>query len=174
MKFEHKRVTDHKLEQIDELIMKADSEEKKSYLLILQCITSSIISSTKVMEDMVNKLEKHDGQIERHNAIVIKASATWTAITTAFTILQSALLVAALYGYTVVADLRDTVNRQSEILPRLEELISASKQQTSVSMQTRETLAHSLGTSQQQQEIIDKLNTEISSIKKLKVVKGSK
>lgn len=166
-----RRSVQHKLGELDEMIRGEDDPKDRNVLLVLHCLTSTILSIAKSLEDIISvhdtKFTSQAEKIERHENLTIQGKVIWK-------IVASTYLAASVYGYTLIADLRDTVNRQSLLLPRLELAINDMKKTVLIGEETRSGLTQQMDTVQQQDRRINELNAAIASINKLKAIKGSK
>jgi len=186
------RETDMNLGQIGEMIRLENDAEKRNVLLVLHNLTSFNNHITRVLEETERKnnlkLEEHQAILKtqekivlEHEKIVISGQTTWKWIAGIFSFVQGIFIGIGIYGYSLIADLRDTVHEQAVVLPGLEKVIDASRQQLNLVNDSRERINQQNETIQQQNEKIrqqddqiDEIARDIEFMESLKVIQLSK
>ena len=126
------RTIESKLSDIDNMIRRENDEEKRNVLLVLHCLTSTLSSVTRVLED----LEKHhndrfcaaEKRLEEHEDYVIQGKAAWKVAIIFGAVIQALLAGIAAYGYTQFVDLHEQVVGNDRQITKLEEKVSSHNQ----------------------------------------------
>ena len=102
---------DNRLEDIDNMIRKENDEEKRNVLLVLHCLTSTLSSVSRVLEELEQqhsaRFKEHELKIDEHEDLVLKGQATWNAAIVFGGIIQGLLIAIAMYGAGLFTDLQE-------------------------------------------------------------------
>lgn len=120
-----RRAIDGRLEDIDNMIRKENDEEKRNVLLVLHCLTSTLSSVSRVLEELEQqhtaRFNEHEVKIDEHERLVLKGQATWNSAIVFGGIIQSLLVAMALYGAGLFTDLQKTVGHHDQQIIKIEQ-----------------------------------------------------
>lgn len=166
----------HATIDIEEMIRRESDPEKRAVLLVMLNITGTLVTVTKILEELkrdhTSRITDHQRKIEDHDDVILEGRTVLKTLTAIFTIVQGAGIGFFFYGYSLVAELRDKVNEQGVLFPRLERLITENKA-PDVSKDVS-SIKNQLGELQQNTEQVDKIHSELSKIKRLRVIRDSR
>lgn len=198
-----RRDTTMKLEEIDAMIRAENEPEKRNVLLVLQCLTSNLASNSRLLEEIEEKLhsritaqesllEKQKIELANYHDITVQVKTGWKMFSTVIGLFQASILAIGIYGYTLIANLRDTVNVQSIILPELERKLETSNStlnrlikltdvyyKKDIELETQDKtfedlLSQTFEDLKAKNRKLSKISNEISNINSKKVIKHSK
>ena len=115
-----------------------------------------------IVDYLLNMNVSHNRRITDTEAKIGKHSDFVLQIRTVlkiFSAISTLLIACTMYGYTLIADLRDTVVKQSAILPRIEAAIERKETNVTIEPDTGRLKA---------------IEDEINELKKLRVIRGSR
>ena len=116
---------DNRLEDIDDMIRKENDEEKRNVLLVLHCLTSTLSSVSRVLEELEQqhsaRFKEHELKIDEHETLVLKGQATWNAAIVFGGIIQGLLIAMAMYGAGLFTDLQETVGHHDQQIIKIEQ-----------------------------------------------------
>lgn len=113
------------------------------------------------------KLQNHETLVIQGKTVIWIFGGVWATVSAAF-------IGILIYGYGLIADMRDTITKQSAILPRLEQIIDSSKRQEVILPRIERKMDDKTETSEDFEGRIQAINDELARLKKLRVIKGSR
>lgn len=128
-----------RLTELGEKIEQENDPDRRYMFLLFQDLSAILYDIHKEIKESRNdnhgkidalekKIDDVGDEVDRHTRINDnnKMSVLW--IKWIFSALQGFMFAAAVYSYSLIADLRDTVKEQAVVLPRLEATINDIKQ----------------------------------------------
>jgi hypothetical protein len=118
--------SDIKRDRINTLIEKENREQERTILMILRDFSDSAASSARmwkaIEDEHKHRLDKHEeiilrheNTLEEHNDVVLRGRVTWYWLTFIVGSLSTTFVGAFIYGYSLIAEIRDTVRTQQAI-----------------------------------------------------------
>jgi hypothetical protein len=101
--------------------------------------------------------------VKKHDDIVLQGRTVLRVFSVIWVTVSGALAGVLIYGYALVADMRDTIIKQGIVLPRIEDAVNRMNQSVSANVRGNDV-----------SDRINELNSELDKLKKLRVIRGSK
>ena len=121
----NRRPIDDRLGDIDDMIRKENDEEKRNVLLVLHCLTLTLSSVTRVLEELEkqhgDRFEDHEQRIEEHEDMVLRGKASWNTALIFGGIIQTLLIGIAMYGASLFTTLQSEVKDHSNQINFIEQ-----------------------------------------------------
>jgi hypothetical protein len=128
-------LSDHdlKLEEINTAIIKETDLDKRGIFMILQSHAIALTRITNVLEDISNhnteKIDAHDLRLINLDKINARNETALKIGSGIFGLTQAIVIGIFLYGYALVANMRDQITSQAVLLPRIEAMANESRLQ---------------------------------------------
>jgi len=117
-----------KLTDIDNMIRRENDEEKRNVLLVLHCLTSTLSSVSRVLEELekhhCERFNDHEDRINEHDDIVLKSKTTWNISLGFVGVIQSMLVAALMYGFSLFSEVQQKVAQNSDRILVIEQTIN--------------------------------------------------
>ena len=116
---------DDKLTDIDNMIRRENDEEKRNVLLVLHCLTSTLSTVSKVLEEVEKqnreRLNNHETRIDDHENLVLRSKTAWNTAMFFGGVIQAMLMAAAVYGASLFVDIQSKVAKHDQQITVLEQ-----------------------------------------------------
>lgn len=120
-----RRPIDEKLSDIDNMIRRENDEEKRNVLLVLHCLTSTLSSVSRVLEELEKqhseRFNEHENRIDGHEELVVKSRTAWNTAMFFGGVIQAMLIAAAVYGGGLFVDIQSKVLQHDRQITVLEQ-----------------------------------------------------
>jgi len=117
-----------KLTDIDNMIRRENDEEKRNVLLVLHCLTSTLSSVSRVLEELekhhCEQFNDHEDRINEHDDIVLKSKTTWNISLGFVGVIQTMLVAALMYGFSLFSEVQQKVAQNSDRILVIEQTIN--------------------------------------------------
>ena len=114
-----------KLSDIDNMIRRENDEEKRNVLLVLHCLTSTLSSVSRVLEELEKqhseRFTEHENRIDSHEELVVKSKTAWNTAMFFGGVIQAMLMAAAVYGAGLFVEIQNTVHKHDRQIAILEQ-----------------------------------------------------
>ena len=175
----------NRMRELAERIQQENDPERRYVFLLFSDITAMVHDLTTVIQELSMaatgarnehnaKIALMEAKICAHDVVVLNGTTTINILKGTLSMVLALGIGISSYGYSLIADLRDEVTKQSVILPRLETIVSEIRAQSKEISENRSTIKQQDWENAAQDGVINKLDTDVKAIKHKRVVRASK
>ncbi|MFA5920141.1 MAG: hypothetical protein WC856_02470 [Methylococcaceae bacterium] len=165
---------DLKLDELNRTVVEDPDPEKRNIFSILQSHAVLLSRITLALEETINnnaaKVEGHETRIKRHEDLVIQGK----TVISMLSVLQLFVAGFFMYGYSLIANMRDEVNQHSTLLPRIDAITTEFMQQSRTLAATSDHIQQQAQNNVQQDDKLEALDGDVKNIQKKRVFKASR